>query len=189
MTDATTGAIVLNEPLKYAAWTAAAVVTHYKECAAAASYVAGYSQAIALTGYTAGKAPQSASCSPSAPAASRKVYTIIESEDAGSTCAVTLDRPLELAVTAADPAFPGPAGSMNLAFHRDALALVTRPLAMPDNRMGVMAAVVPTTGSGCASDAVRHQRGRHRGEPRHPRRCGGPPAAAPAWPCSANPVG
>ena len=32
MTDATTGAIVLNEPLKYGV-TAGAVVTHYKKCA------------------------------------------------------------------------------------------------------------------------------------------------------------
>ena len=79
---------------------------------------------------------------------SRKVYTVIESEDAGSTCAVYLDRPLELAVADDDPAFPGPTGSMNLAFHRDALALVTRPLALPDSRMGVMAAVVPHNGIG-----------------------------------------
>jgi len=30
---------------------------------------------------------------------------------------------------------------MNMAFHRDALALVTRPLALPNQSMGVMAAV------------------------------------------------
>ena len=147
MADATTGAIVLNEPLKYGV-TDAAVVTHYKKCAAAASYVAGYSQALTLSGYTAGKAPQVGQLLAFGTGAGRKVYTIIESEDAGSTCAVALDRPLELAVTAADPAFPGPTGSMNLAFHRDSLALVTRPLALPDSRMGVMAAVVPHNGIG-----------------------------------------
>ena len=147
MTDATTGAIVLNEPLKYGV-EAGAVVTHYKKCAAAASYVAGYSQALTLSGYTAGKAPQVGQLLAFGTGAGRKVYTVIESEDAGSTCTVALDRPLEVAVTAADPAFPGPTGSMNLAFHRDSLALVTRPLALPDSRMGVMAAVVPHNGIG-----------------------------------------
>ena len=35
-------------------------------------------------------------------------------------------------------AFPGPYGSFNWAFHRNAIALVTRPLAMPNNQMGVL---------------------------------------------------
>jgi len=47
-----------------------------------------------------------------------------------------------------DAAYPGPYGALNLAFHRDALALITRPLALPDSRMGVMAAVVPHNGIG-----------------------------------------
>lgn len=38
-------------------------------------------------------------------------------------------------------AFPGPAGSMNLLLHREALALVTHPLALPNARTGVMADV------------------------------------------------
>ena len=38
-------------------------------------------------------------------------------------------------------AFPGPTGSFNWAFHREAVALVTRPLALPNERMGVMADV------------------------------------------------
>ena len=54
---------------------------------------------------------------------------------------VILDRPLENAVNNADLAFPGPAGAMNLAFHRNAIALVTRPLAIPNNAMGVSAHV------------------------------------------------
>ena len=147
MTDATTGAIVLNEPLKYGV-VDGAVVTHYKKCATAAAYVAGYSQALTLTGYTAGKAPQVGQLLAFGTGASRAVYTVIESEDAGTTCNVALDRPLDAAVASGAPAFPGPTGSMNLAFHRDALALVTRPLALPDSRMGVMAAVVPHNGIG-----------------------------------------
>ena len=39
-------------------------------------------------------------------------------------------------------------GSFNLAFHRDALALVTRPLALPDTRMGVMAGLAQYNGIG-----------------------------------------
>ena len=54
------------------------------------------------------------------------------------------------AVTANDPAFPGPYGSMNLAFHRDALALVTRPLALPDSPDGRHGRPSPpTTASAC----------------------------------------
>jgi hypothetical protein len=52
-----------------------------------------------------------------------------------------LDRPLEAALSNGDLAFPGPAGSFNLAFHRDALALVSRPLARPSSQFGVMSSV------------------------------------------------
>ena len=58
-----------------------------------------------------------------------------------NTQTVILDRPLEIAVNNGDLAFPGPAGAMNLAFHRNAIALVTRPLAIPNNAMGVFAHV------------------------------------------------
>jgi hypothetical protein len=62
-------------------------------------------------------------------AATRKTYTVIESTDSGSSCVVVLDRPLELAVAASDPVYPGPVGSICPALHKNALALVTRPLA------------------------------------------------------------
>jgi len=133
--------------LKYAVSNDAAL-TRVKACDAAADYAAGYSKAITVDGYTAGKAPQVGQLLAFGTGASRRTYTVIESEDAGATCAVYLDRPLEVAVANNDKAFPGPYGSMNLAFHRDALALVTRPLALPDTRMGVMAAVVPLNGIG-----------------------------------------
>jgi hypothetical protein len=53
---------------------------------------------------------------------------------------VWLDRPLVYAVIDNQDAFPGPYGSFNFAFHRDALALVTRPLALP-RAGGVQSAV------------------------------------------------
>jgi hypothetical protein len=142
-----TTAVTLNEANKYATEASAATV-RYKACDAAADYPAGYSKGIVVDGYTTGKAPQIGQLLAFGTGASRRTYTVIESEDAGATCTVYLDRPLEVAVANNDKAFPGPYGAMNLAFHRDALALVTRPLALPDTRMGVMAAVVPLNGIG-----------------------------------------
>ena len=137
----------LNEANKYATEDNA-VVTRYKACDAAADYPASYSKGIVVDGYTASKAPQIGQLLAFGTGANRRTYTVIESEDAGATCTVYLDRPLEVAVANNDKAFPGPYGAMNLAFHRDALALVTRPLALPDSRAGVMAAVVPHNGIG-----------------------------------------
>jgi hypothetical protein len=52
-----------------------------------------------------------------------------------------LDRPLDKPIADNEAVFQGPLGAYNLAFHRDALALVTRPLALPNSAMGVRAAV------------------------------------------------
>jgi len=127
----------LNEALKYATEDNA-VATRWVKCVTAAAYAAGYSEGIALT-VTAGKAPQvgqllAFGTTPS----TRHTYTVIESEGSGTSCTVYLDRPLVAAVSSGADTFPGPYGAMNLAFHRDALALVTRPLALPDTRAGVM---------------------------------------------------
>jgi hypothetical protein len=142
----TTG-ITLSEALKYAVANDA-VVTRVKACAVNGAYVAGWSKAITVDGYASGKAPQVGQLLAFGTGSSRRTYSVIESEDTGATCTVYLDRPLELALADDAAAFPGPTGSFNLAFHRDALALVTRPLALPDSRMGVMAAVVPHNGIG-----------------------------------------
>jgi len=130
----------LNEALKYATEDNA-VATRIKACASTANYAAGHSEAIVLDGYTAGKAPQEGQLLAFGTGASRRTYTVIESTDAGASCTVILDRPLEVAVGNDDPAFPGPYGAMNLAFHRDALALVSRPLALPPQTAGVAASV------------------------------------------------
>lgn len=148
MTDATSGAVVLNEPLKYDV-ADNAVVTHYKKCAVVGSYGVGWSRAIRVGSHASGKAPQLGQLIAFGTGSSRRTYTVIEADAYSSTVTdIYLDRPLEVALSDGAAAFPGPYGSMNLAFHRDALALVTRPLALPDTRAGVMSAVVPYNGIG-----------------------------------------
>jgi hypothetical protein len=139
----------LNEALKYPTLDNA-VATAYKACDVGASglanddYPAGYSKGILLTNHAANQGPQvgqllAFGTTPSA----RHTYTVIEAVIVTATSTrVTLDRPLEVLVAdGADAAFPGPYGSLNWAFHRDAIALVTRPLAMPNNQMGVLTKV------------------------------------------------
>lgn len=136
-----TTAVTLNEALKYAT-DALAVITVYKACDVADDYSAGYTKEILVDGWAASKAPQVGQLIAFGTGASRHTYTIIESYLSSSGVqAILLDRPLDSALSNNDLAFPGPYGSFNLAFHRDALALVNRPLAQPNNAFGVMSQV------------------------------------------------
>jgi hypothetical protein len=138
---ADTTAITLNEANKYATG-ALAVVTVYKKCDVKGAYAAGYSKEIVVDGWTASKAPQVGQLISFGTGGSRHTYTIIESFlSAAGEQSILLDRPLDAALADNDLAFPGPAGAFNLAFHRDALALVSRPLARPNSQFGVMAGV------------------------------------------------
>lgn len=137
-TTGSTTSITLNENNKYAT-AAAATSIRYKKCAVSGAYAVGFSEDITVNGYTAGAAPQIGQLIAFGTGAGRVTYTVIESTDSGSSCTILLDRPLEAALVNADPAFPGPYGSFNWAFHREAVALITRPLALPNQRMGVMA--------------------------------------------------
>ena len=133
--------IELNEALKYATLDDA-VATRWVKCVnEATNRASGYSKDMTFTVGVAGKHLQVGQLlSFGATPAARHTYTIIEAEVVDTThTKVYLDRPLTAAVASGADAFPGPYGSMNLAFHRDALALVTRPLALPDTRAGVMA--------------------------------------------------
>lgn len=80
-----------------------------------------------------------------------------------------LGRLLEVALSNNAAAFPGPYGLFNWAFHRDALALLTRPLTTPPANRGVdshsanyndvamrVSIPYPVAGNGCGS---RHPRG------------------------------
>ena len=134
-----TTALTLSENNKYAT-AAGANVSVYKACQVVGAYGAGWVSGIVLTGWV--NAPSIGQLVAFGTGSGRKVYTVIESYVSGvNQQTVILDRPLEIAVNNADLAFPGPAGAMNLAFHRNAIALVTRPLAIPNNAMGVFAHV------------------------------------------------
>lgn len=107
------------------------------------AYAANYTKGITLNGITANKLPVVGQLlSFGANTSARKDYTIIEVDSVNTTSVVVwLDRPLENALTDADGAFPGPHGGINLAFHRNAIAMVSRPLATAamglDVKMGV----------------------------------------------------
>jgi hypothetical protein len=137
-----TDTVTLDEALKYDV-ALNAVARVFKKCAVKGSYAAGYNEAIVLDGYAAGKAPAIGQLVAFGTGVNRHVYTIIEAEEsiAGDEVSVYFDRPLEAILADNDDAFPGPAGAYNLAFHREALALVSRPLAVPNARTGVMSGV------------------------------------------------
>lgn len=128
-----TTAITLNEATKYDV-SNGAVITVYKACDVDGSYTAGYTKEIILDGHTADKnlvVGQLVAFGQTV--GTRHTYTVIEVISSTSTSTtVLLDRPLDVLVNNNDKAFPGPAGDFNLAFERNAVALVTRPLARPD---------------------------------------------------------
>lgn len=134
-----TTAVTLNEVNKYAT-LASAVVTVYEKCAVKGGYAKYYSEAIVVDGWTV--APQVGQLVAFGTSTDRRTYTVIESWlSAGGEQSLLLDRPLEVALVNDDACWPGPAGVLNIASHRDALALVTRPLATPQSAMGVMSHV------------------------------------------------
>ena len=134
-----TTAVTMHEVNKYAT-LGSAVATVYVKMAVHGGFAAAYSEAIVIDGWTV--APQIGQLIAFGAGADRRTYTIIESwlSDTGEQ-SILLDRPLEVLLTNDDDAFPGPAGALNLAFHRDCLALVTRPLAVPSGALGVMSHV------------------------------------------------
>lgn len=101
------------------------------------TYAPGWAKEIAVDGHTADKGPQVGQMVTFGTGTSSHHYTIIAvTVLTSSTSTILLDRPLEDAVDNDDPAFYGPAGGMNLAFHRDAVALVVRPLAQVPSGTG-----------------------------------------------------
>ena len=127
-----TTAVTMHEVNKFATG-AGAVATVYVKDTTTAAYAIDYAKRIGLTNanVTVGQLLAFGT------GASRRNYTIVEK----SGNDVLLDRPLDVAVGSGDDAFPGPAGAYNLAFHREALALVVRPLALPRQGTGSLSGV------------------------------------------------
>lgn len=124
-----------------------ATVTVYKACDVNGDYAAGYSKEVTLDGFAANKGPQVGQLVAFGTGANRHAYTVIAVTETSTTeYDVLLDRPLDLALSNNDLAFPGPAGSRSLAFTREAIALVSRPLATVANQMGARSAVASFDG-------------------------------------------
>jgi hypothetical protein len=155
---ATPTVITIGSPGLLAGVADDAVVTVYDPGAVnlAAGYAAGYAKTIAFDGMT--NIPQvgqavSFGTDPTSP-----VYTVI----AATSTTITLDRPLEAAVADDAALNVGPAGNYNFAFHRNALALVVRPLAAPLAGAGALSSVVSHNGlSMRATIAYNHMKQGH----------------------------
>jgi hypothetical protein len=116
----------------------------YKSCDVNGTYASGHAKKILLDGYAANTGPVQGQLLSfgTTNGSDRHTYTIVETETVSTTSEyVWLDRPLTTNVADDDLAFPGPKGSINFAFHRDALALVSRPLALPASDLGVRSGI------------------------------------------------
>lgn len=119
---------------------ASSAVTVYRkgEVDLVAGYAAGWAKYIVVDGHDANKGPQIGQMVTWGTGASSHTYCIIDViEDSTTQSQILLDRPLETAIADGDATFYGPAGGWNLCFHRDALALVNRPLVQVPSETGV----------------------------------------------------
>lgn len=130
--------VTLVEPLK-AALADGAEITQMADGTIGAAYAAGWTKGVVVTGVrgSVGEAIRTAA---------GHIYTIIEATGVADT--YLLDRPLEGALTSSQKVGVFPDGDYNFSFHRNALALVTRPLAIPRSGTGALAAVQSENGVG-----------------------------------------
>jgi len=103
-------------------------------------YAAAHDGYITFDGFT--NAPVAGQAVSFGTSSTNAIYSIVEVS--GST--MLLDRPLEAALSDNDAINVSPDGDYNLAFHRDALAFVIRPLAAPAAGAGALSAVVNWNG-------------------------------------------
>ena len=73
----------------------------------------------------------------------QQIYGLI---DDTADLSLVLNRSLDAALVDGQDLFPGPEGEFNFAFHRNALTLVSRPLAIPASGTGALAAVASFNG-------------------------------------------
>ncbi len=115
-----------------------AVVTTYTAGAVnnSGGYPKGYAKEITVDTFTV--APQVGQAVSFGASGTSAMYSII---GVNGLVGITLDRPLDAAILNDDAVNLGPPGAFNLAFHRNAIALVVRPLALPRQGTGAQAAI------------------------------------------------
>lgn len=106
------------------------------------TYAIGYPKGIGYTGFT--NEPQNGQLVTFGTDPTSPVYTIIRADTVNNL--IYLDRPTEATISATTALNLGPSGNYNLAFHRNAISLVTRPLAMPKAGTGALSSVVNYNG-------------------------------------------
>jgi len=102
------------------------------------TYPAGYAKRIKVDGTGVGTLGQLVAFSTDAPVYIAGEYCIVAIPAAGY---IVLDRPLDFAIANDYIVEYGPIGNYNFAFHKNALALVTRPLAQPKSGTGALSGV------------------------------------------------
>jgi hypothetical protein len=105
-------------------------------------FAVGYAKEIGYAGFTID--PQVGQLVTFGTDPTSPVYTIVQVDTGAAE--VVLDRPLEAALASGGDMYLGPNGQYNLALHRNALALVSRPLAMPRAGVGALASVINFNG-------------------------------------------
>jgi len=139
VTNVATLTLTVNRATKFAI-ADAAVVTLYGLAAVdlAGGYATGWAKWIAYDGGTVQVGQMIAF------AGNAAEYTVVQV----SGSSFMLDRPLESTLIENHVINLGPSGDMNLGFHSKAIALVTRPLALPMEGVGVRSAVINDNGYG-----------------------------------------
>ncbi len=108
-----------------------------------AGYAAGYNKLISIDTGSTTEIPQVGQPVTFGLTNYNTVYTIIQVNSlGGGAFTILLDRSLDFAISDEDTVNLGPNGDYNFAFHRNALALVVRPLAQPRPGTGALSAVV-----------------------------------------------
>lgn len=106
-----------------------------------AGYDAGYDGYITYNGFT--NAPVAGQMVSFGTSANNALYTIVDV----TATTMLLDRPLEASLSNADAINVAPVGDYNFAFHRNAIALVIRPLAPPRTGVGALSSAVNYNGA------------------------------------------
>jgi hypothetical protein len=107
----------------------------------ATGYPAGFNKEITIDGFSV--APQVGQLVSFGTSTAHSVYTIVA---VNGVVGIVLDRSLEQAIADEDSVNISPAGEYNFAFHRNAIALVTRPMELPRQGIGAAAANVNYNG-------------------------------------------